>query len=365
MSTPLPTGIIADFQSTQTSNPVVGTAPDICAEACSEAVFKDILADEHLLTEVVANLKKLLSGEEFARIEEMLESGNGLPLAAIFPPDSELFAQISAVTPQIEQLTGQMASSLAGLSDLITNQVKDTLPRALEATGRQIAEAITTGTGGDGSSGAGKHIQELLSAVKSELPTTDLIPKAVLPLAVGSETAATTSIPNISSAISGLAQLSTFQTSGTTPPPPVITAPLGEQGWSEAMGQRIMWMMGKGVQAASIRITPPHLGPIQVQLSVQNDQASVNMIAQHGVVKEALEAAMPRLREMLAESNLQLVNVDVSHRENAQHGSRSELSHQGQARDGDHFLTEEGEEVPLEEEMTGHYNSSGLLDDYA
>ncbi len=362
MSTPLPTGISADFQPTQASNPAVETAPGICAEGCSDTVFKDILADEHLLTEVVANLKQLLSEEEFARIEEMLESGNGLPLAAIFSPDSELFTQISAVTPQIEQFSGQMASSLAGLSDLITNRVKDALPRALEATGRQIAEAITTS--GDGSSGASKHIQELLSSVKSEFPTTGLIPKSIVPLTVGGETAAT-SIPNINSAISGLAQLSNLQTSGTTPPPPVITAPLGEQGWGEAMGERIMWMMGKGVQAASIRITPPHLGPIQVQLSVQNDQASVNMIAQHGVVKEALEAAMPRLREMLAESNLQLVNVDVSHREHAQHGSRSELSNQDQTGEGDHLLTGQGEEVPMEEEMTRHYTSSGLLDDYA
>ncbi|MCP3669110.1 MAG: hypothetical protein GY814_01470 [Gammaproteobacteria bacterium] len=362
MSTPLPTGISVDLQPTQTLNPAVEIASGICAEGCSDAVFKDVLADEHLLTEVVANLKQLLSEEEFARIEEMLESGNGLPLAAIFSPDSELFAQISAITPQIEKLSGQMTSSLAGLSDLIANRVKDALPRVMEAPGRQISEAINTG--GDRSGGVGKHVQELLSSVKSELPITDLIPKAVLPLTVGGDTAVT-SIPNINSAISGLAQLSSIQASGTTPPPPVITAPLGEQGWGEAMGQRIMWMMGKGVQSASIRITPPHLGPIQVQLSVQNDQASVSMIAQHGVVKEALEAAMPRLREMLAESNLQLVNVDVSHREHAQHGSRSELSDQDQTGRDSHFLAEQGEEALLEDEVARHYISSGLLDDYA
>ncbi len=360
MSTPLPTGISADLQSTQASGPVAEIPLCSCAEGGSDKVFKDVLADENLLTEVISNLEKILSGEEFARIEEMLESGSDLPLAAIFSPDSELFTQLTAAATQIEKLGDQVTSSLAGLGNVITNRLKDASPRALEAIGSQISATISPS--GDG---VGKQIQELLAAVKSELPITDLIPKAVVPAALGSDAAAT-SIPNINSAISGLAQLSNFQTSGAIPlSPPAITAPLGEQGWGEAMGERIMWMMGKGVQAASIRITPPHLGPIQVQLSVQNDQASVNIIAQHGVVKEALEAAMPRLREMMAESNLQLVNVDVSHREHAHHGRRSELSHQDQSGHGDHLLAEQGEALPMEEEVTQRYTSSGLLDDYA
>jgi flagellar hook-length control protein FliK len=55
----------------------------------------------------------------------------------------------------------------------------------------------------------------------------------------------------------------------------------------------------------------PNLGPIEIRVTLQNDQASVSFNAQHPFTREALEAAVPRLREMLGESNLDLVSVDV------------------------------------------------------
>jgi flagellar hook-length control protein FliK len=140
---------------------------------------------------------------------------------------------------------------------------------------------------------------------------------------------------------------------------------MGAEGWGQAMGDRIMWMLGKGVQAASIRINPPHLGPIQVQLSVQNDQANVQMLVQHGVVKEALEAAMPRLREMLNESNLNLVNVDVSHRESPDQSSSSALFSQDQREQMEQFLQDQELASNVEEKEPRYYRSTGLLDDYA
>jgi len=372
MSTPLPATLGSELQLTQVSNPATEPPVCTCDETTTGALFKDILADEHLLSDVISNLKKLLSEEEFSKIEELLESGNDLPIAAIFSSDSELLEQLPAAIPQIMQevvkLDGQLASSFIAsaqkLSDSITPQLKNAPTRALEAMGRHISETVSTTNSVDTANTPGKQIQELLTTVKAEFPLPEVIPKALVPASMGSEVV-TPSIPNINSALSGLAQMSTFQAGGTTQlPAPIIAQPLGEQGWSEAMGERIMWMMGKGMQAASIRITPPHLGPIQVQLSVQNDQASVNMVAQHGVVKEALEAAMPRLREMLAESNMQLVNVDVSHRENTQHGSSSDLAHRDHAGHSEQ-LNEKEDMVPMEEQTTRYYTSSGLLDDYA
>jgi len=370
MSTPLPVALSADLQIAQASNPASEKPVCTCADPTINKVFKDILADENLLSETIGNLKQLLSGDEFAKLEEILESGKDLPIAAMFSPDNELIAGLPAAIPQIMQefskLEGQLVSSFMAsaqrLSDSVTQQAKDVSARAIDNLGRQVSEAIAQV--GDASNGTGKNIQELLQAMKTEFPVLDAIPRAMVPAAIGSE-AAGSAIPNINTAISGLAQMPNFQVSAGSPQPPAIAPPMGEQGWGEAMGERIMWMMGKGIQGASIRINPPHLGPIQVQLSVQNDQASVNMVAQHGVVKEALEAALPRLREMLAESNMQLVNVDVSHRENAQHGDRSELFQQHQNGPAEQFLTEQHDAAPAEEEVTTYYTSSGLLDDYA
>jgi flagellar hook-length control protein FliK len=125
-------------------------------------------------------------------------------------------------------------------------------------------------------------------------------------------------------------------------------------------------MVGREVQSASVRIRPPNLGPLNIHLSIQNDQASVSFTAQHGIVKEALEAAIPRLREMFAESGIDLANVDVSQRENS---TRSDLSdpYQQQEESGTTVgPAEDGSESEIAAgEPANYYLSDHLLDDYA
>jgi flagellar hook-length control protein FliK len=91
-----------------------------------------------------------------------------------------------------------------------------------------------------------------------------------------------------------------------------VAIPLRQAGWDQALGEQVQWMVGNKLQGAEMRLNPAHLGPMEVRIQIQNDQANINFSAQHGVVREALEAAIPRLREMLGESGLQLNNVTVS-----------------------------------------------------
>jgi flagellar hook-length control protein FliK len=234
--------------------------------------------------------------------------------------------------------------------------------KALDNLGRNISEALSQ-VPNKGES-LGKQIQEMVLAAKAEIATSDAASKLVIPRSFGTDGSVTPSTA-LGTAISGLAQLPNAQASGAMSTPPPITAAMGGEAWSQAMGERIMWMAGKGVQAASIRINPPHLGPIQVQLSVQNDQANVQMLVQHGVVKEALEAAMPRLREMLNESNLQLVNVDVNHRENPGQSSSTAMFSQDQREQMEQFLQDQELTTQTEEESPRYYLSTALVDDYA
>lgn len=107
-------------------------------------------------------------------------------------------------------------------------------------------------------------------------------------------------------------------------PSTLIPVPVQQAGWDQAVGERVQWMVGQNIQGAELRLNPAHLGPMEVRLSVQHDQASVVFTAQQGMVREALEAAVPRLREMLGESGLQLVNVDISDQSLAQQRRESE-----------------------------------------
>ncbi|MEX5746710.1 flagellar hook-length control protein FliK [Massilia sp. X63] len=89
-----------------------------------------------------------------------------------------------------------------------------------------------------------------------------------------------------------------------------IPARVGTQAWDNQVSQRIVYMVGKE-QAATLTLNPPDLGPVQVVLSVSNDGASVAFSSNQQEVRQALENALPRLREMMSENGIALGNATV------------------------------------------------------
>lgn len=83
-------------------------------------------------------------------------------------------------------------------------------------------------------------------------------------------------------------------------------------GWGEAVVDKLMWMSARQLGSAEIQLDPPELGPLQLRVSTQHDQTSVSFSSHHPAVRDALDAALPRLRDMLESQGLQLVDVDVS-----------------------------------------------------
>ena len=90
-----------------------------------------------------------------------------------------------------------------------------------------------------------------------------------------------------------------------------LTPPVGTPAWDQALGQKIVWMSQGGEQTATLNMNPPDLGPMQVVLSVTNNQATVDFTAAQPEVRAALESALPRLREMMSESGVQLGQANV------------------------------------------------------
>src|SRR3569833_1062357 len=96
-------------------------------------------------------------------------------------------------------------------------------------------------------------------------------------------------------------------TAGATPPP--IGTPVQQSDWGDDLGSRITWMIKQDVTAADIKLNPPHLGPLEVKISMSQDQVSVAFTSHHAVVRDALDTALPRLREMLNDNGLQLAKA--------------------------------------------------------
>ncbi len=106
----------------------------------------------------------------------------------------------------------------------------------------------------------------------------------------------------------------TGTTSSTTTPPAVPSTPLpfAQPGWEQGLGNRVLWMVNQQVQTAELRMNPAHLGPIEVRISIRDDQATVSFVSAHGQVREALQAAIPQLREMLGNNGLNLADVNIA-----------------------------------------------------
>ncbi len=111
------------------------------------------------------------------------------------------------------------------------------------------------------------------------------------------------------------------QTRATSPGRPEfhVPQPVNHPGWGEAMAARVSWQAAGGVQEARFHIHPPELGPVDVRVNVSKEHASVQFLTHHVAVRDALEEALPRLREMLGANGLQLAEASISHQP-PQHG---------------------------------------------
>ena len=91
-----------------------------------------------------------------------------------------------------------------------------------------------------------------------------------------------------------------------------IGVPVTDPNWGQALSNRVTWMTGSGVHGAEIRMNPAELGPVHVKITVEEGSANIAFNAQHAVTREAIEQALPRLREMLAENGLSFGEASVS-----------------------------------------------------
>lgn len=92
-----------------------------------------------------------------------------------------------------------------------------------------------------------------------------------------------------------------------------LTSTIGTPQWSQEFVARVSWLVDRGDQYASIRLSPEQLGPVEVRLAVREGEASIWFGAAQPETRAAIEQALPRLREMLAGMGLALADSGVFH----------------------------------------------------
>ena len=149
-------------------------------------------------------------------------------------------------------------------------------------------------------------------------------------------------------------------------PPDTLTPHVGTPAWDHALGQKIVWMAAGAQQSASLTLNPPDRGPIPVIIHVSNDQANASFTAAQPEVRQALEAALPRLKEMLGDAGITLGQASVSAGNPNQSGAADQRAGSGPRRGNGAADHEPLDTEPVTRSMTRIVSGgTGMVDTFA
>ena len=93
-----------------------------------------------------------------------------------------------------------------------------------------------------------------------------------------------------------------------------VNTPLHDRAWKDDFAQRVTWLAGQHKQAAELTLNPPSMGSIEISLKLDREtsSATASFVSTNAEVRETIESALPRLREMLAGVGIELGQAQVS-----------------------------------------------------
>ncbi|MDQ7075267.1 MAG: flagellar hook-length control protein FliK [Gammaproteobacteria bacterium] len=103
--------------------------------------------------------------------------------------------------------------------------------------------------------------------------------------------------------------------------------------WAAAVGQRVQALLQQQANHIQIRLDPPELGKLDVQIQVNDAGTQVVFHTEQREVKEALERAFPRLHEMLSMENNMSLGFQLGSQNS--HGFQQNESGKGSALDSE------------------------------
>ena len=118
--------------------------------------------------------------------------------------------------------------------------------------------------------------------------------------------------PNAAALASMQATAAPLTPASALPVQVVINTPVTQDNWGDEFNQKITWLASSKEQSAELHLNPPQLGPMDVVIKVSGDQATALFSSPHAAVREAIEQALPKLREMMADSGIMLGNASVN-----------------------------------------------------
>ena len=105
-----------------------------------------------------------------------------------------------------------------------------------------------------------------------------------------------------------------------------LDVPVGHSAWEQSMAKQVFQAGQHQLQTLQIRLNPANLGVLDVHIAVESDNTHIMFSSHHAVVREAVEGAIPRLREMFTASGMNLGDVNVANHNASQEQGRDPSS---------------------------------------
>ncbi|WP_175752777.1 flagellar hook-length control protein FliK [Burkholderia ambifaria] len=274
-----PAGAAADTAATAAQTTAVSGQPDATAALTNHA-SKDAAAEPALPASgrdaLQAALAKLTGG---ASAIAMPATGTAAA-APVTAPASTTSASAAAapLTPKVPTFERSLADAKGALAPQ---------PTPTQAT----AQALQA-------SAAGQSAAHALAATE----------EAASPAANASVAAAATA----AAAAQANLQASPAASSVAAANAHVLAPHVGTADWTDALSQKVVFLSNAHQQSAELTLNPPDLGPLQVVLRVADNHAHALFVSQHAQVRDAVEAALPKLREAMEAGGLGLGSATVS-----------------------------------------------------
>ncbi|WP_397607532.1 flagellar hook-length control protein FliK [Silanimonas sp.] len=236
-------------------------------------------------------------------------------LSSLFPGSPVLAAQACA------QAAASTLASARGfaLSALLPEAVDSRLPDSASpspATGLALDKGVASTVGAAAAMPmplANAAGPDALAAALARQPAT-----LRLPVADDSDTSALTALTETL----GLERAPDAAPLAPTSPTPALhkldlaqafpaPVPLPSPRFAEEVGARLQWIAEQQGGEATLRISPDGLGPVEIRLKLDGDRVELGFTATQQDTRQALQDALPKLREMLAQQGLQLGQADV------------------------------------------------------
>jgi len=313
----------ADSGDTQNSQPF----GDVLARQISDPAVKDTKPGNKLSADALALLgtdagKKDVTGDSKTDVTVPDSAATTLPadmLAALLPQamnTSNTTANASGTDGKTDggTITDQGKRGLASLKTNTAGTLQTSVaPKSATAAGETQAKETPVGSTPGAAANRTSPAVELNTALR----------EAVSVAAQQPDTAPQTNAAALASLQNAAANLAA---PALQPVQVTVNTPVNQNKWADEFSQKITWLASSNQdQTAELHLNPPQLGPLDVVIKVSGDQATALFTSPHAAVREAVEQAMPRLRDMLADNGIMLGNTTVSDqapRDQGQSGSQ-------------------------------------------